>query len=777
MNSVGPGEEILERAHARIADLDQISLSRYEVVGDYVRYDNDTRNSLKDFRQKILVGFHGSYSGHENYLVWGPPGSGKSYLIQQIAKSIGDVAYNEINLSETAEGKFRLLLDQLESAPRHTLCLVDEVDAKPGEPWPYEVLLRHLEPPGPRPRHVCFVLAGSSGNSMSEMIAKIKERPKGPDLLSRVPVENHVSVPLLNDGDRVVVAMTQLMKAALEEGIQIREMEKLALCYIIVNPHLANARHLRDFSIKCAHRIPPGEDRVKYDYLFSPGAPENKEFWSQTQRLHKQLANAFLVVTPGQAQSGIGKLAREMNRRIAVLPLSSISPDSNDDYFADGMTEELISTVSKISELRTISSTSAMRYKGSGMTVGEIANELNVGAVLEGSVRKAGNRLRINVQLIDVQKDEHLWSQSYDRELEDIFAIQTDVASKVAEALQVHLLVQEKSRIDKRATSNMESYTLYLKGLNYRGERTEDGYKKAVRYFEDALKRDSKFPLAYAGIADCYARMGEDGTLSPRESFPKAKEYATKAIELDGSLAEAHATLGGVLEEYYFDQTGAEEEFRLALNYNPNYGRVCHSYGAHLACMGRLDEAITEIGRAQELNPLALEVNECAAVIFNCANQFDRSVEACEEMLRIDENYFPAYQDLAEAFLEKSKFEDAIRVLQKAVSISGGAATVKGRLGFAYARAGREEDARKILQELEEASKEKYVSPVAFAIVHCGLGENIQAVDWLKKAYEERAGGLLSIKVRPMWANLHSELGFKQLVESLGLNTPSQSSE
>jgi class 3 adenylate cyclase/TolB-like protein/Tfp pilus assembly protein PilF len=455
--------------------------------------------------------------------------------------------------------------------------------------------------------------------------------------------------------------------------------------------------------------------------------------------------------------------------KVAVLPLRSISPDPGDEYFADGMTEELISAVSKIGGLRTISRSSAMRFKSTDKTMTEIASELHVGAVVEGSVRKAGNMVRINVHLVDVRSDEHLWSQSYDRRLEDIFAIQGDIASKVAEALKVHILAQEKQRIERKATGDMESYTLYLKGLHNRGERTLHGYEKAIRYFEEALKKDPRFTLACAGLAECYALMGDEGYVPPKESFPKAEEFAKKALELDDSLAEAHATLGAVMQSYHYDQRAAEEEFRRALELNPNYGRVCNSYGAYLACMGRLDEAVAEIGRAQELNPLALEVNSCAAVIFNCANQFDKSVEACEKMLRIDENFLPAYQDLAEAYLEKSRFDDAVQVLQKASTISRGAAPVKARLGFAYARAGRTEEARALLRELEEDSRQRYVSPVAFAIVHCGLGEKEESIRWLEKACEERAGGVLSVKVRPMWATLRSEAAFGRLLGKMGL--------
>src|SRR5205807_3546036 len=300
--------------------------------------------------------------------------------------------------------------------------------------------------------------------------------------------------------------------------------------------------------------------------------------------------------------------------------------------------------------------------------------------------------------------------------------------------------------------------------------KTEEGFRKAIEYFLEALRKDPEFASSYEGLADCYERMGEAGMLSPKESFPVARGYAEKALNLDDSLAEAHATLAAVLEEYYFDQAGAEREFKRALSLNPNFGRVCQSYGAHLACVGRLDEAVKEIGRAQELNPLALEVNECAAVIFNCVNQTDRSLEFCERMLETDQNYFPAYEKIAEAYIEKSMLDDAIEALQKSIAISNGAATVKGRLGFAYGCAGRDDEARQILRGLEEDSKKRYVSPIAIALVHCGLGEKDQAIKWLEKACEEHAGGVTTIKVRPMWASLRSEPRFIRLLDKMGLN-------
>jgi tetratricopeptide (TPR) repeat protein len=309
-----------------------------------------------------------------------------------------------------------------------------------------------------------------------------------------------------------------------------------------------------------------------------------------------------------------------------------------------------------------------------------------------------------------------------------------------------------------------------MKGLHDRAKGTEVSSWQAVGHFDEALKLDPGFPLAYAGLAESYYLMAEEGYLPPGTAFRKAEELARKALELDASLAEAHATLGAVMQVYHYDQSAAEREFMQALELNPNYGKVCNSYGVYLACMGRLDEAVAEIARAQELNPLALDVNSCAAVTYNCASQFEKSVDACERMFRIDEDSIPAYRNLAEAYFERGRYDDAIQALLKAVRLSDGAAFVKAHLGFAYARSARTEEARKLLRELNEESGLKYVPPVAFALVHCGLGEKTEAIRWLEKAREERAGStVLSVNVRPMWATLRFEPQFIRLLTKMGL--------
>jgi adenylate cyclase len=455
--------------------------------------------------------------------------------------------------------------------------------------------------------------------------------------------------------------------------------------------------------------------------------------------------------------------------RLAVLPFVSISTEPTDDYLADGLTEELISVVSKVSGLRIISRTSVMKYKGSRRSVGDIAQDLNVGTVLEGSIRKASNKLRITVQLIDVYRDEHIWSQSYDRELKDVFEIQSDIAQRVAEALKVHLLAAEKQLIEKKPTEDIEAYTAYLKGLHLRGEGTLESIERAILSLENAISKDPTFALALAALADCYATLAVDGHSPPKEAFPKAKYYATRAIELDGTIPEAHATLGLVLEAFYLDQQGAEEEFEKALGLNPSYGRVCRSYGVHLACMGRLDEAVSEIRRALELNPLGVDVNECAAAIFNCADRFEEAVNACRRMLDLNPNHFPALVFLAETYINKSMFSEAIQTLQKALIISNGTPLVKGRLGYAYAKVGKKDEALAILQVLLRDSKQTYVTPIAIALIQCGLGNNTEALDWLGRAYVERPDALLSLKVRPIWSGLRPDRRFTKLLQDLGL--------
>src|SRR5437899_8610567 len=301
-------------------------------------------------------------------------------------------------------------------------------------------------------------------------------------------------------------------------------------------------------------------------------------------------------------------------RRIAILPFANLSADPNDKYFADGMTEELISSVSRISELSVISRTSVMRYKDTIMPIGDIGRELSAGTLLEGSVRKAGNKVRITTQLIDAKNDRHLWAQSYDRDLTDIFAVQGDIAEQVAGALKVKLLSKEKEALEQKPTGSAESYSLYLKGRYFWNERTRESVKKAIRYFEEAVRLDPNFALAYSGLADCHLVLEDRGWTSHAEAGPLTKGYAEKALELDRDLAEAHASLGLVLDEQW-DLAGAEKELKRAIELNPNYATAHQWYSIMLASTDRQEEGIAEVRMALRLDPASAIVN------MNLANQ------------------------------------------------------------------------------------------------------------------------------------------------------------
>ncbi len=370
---------------------------------------------MKDTKQRIVSSLSSQPFGCDNYLIWAPPGSGKSFFVQEIARSMGDhILYRELNLAQMSEQDFRRALSEIERLDKPRLCFIDEVDSKPTESWPYEALLPSLEPPANKKTvRTCFILAGSSGNSLSGMKDNIVKRPKGIDLLSRIPPGNEFVIEGLGLGDRLLVVSTQFLSAAKEYGRNIDEVEKLVLYYVALNPKLKSARQIRQLAVRCIERMPSGEEQIKFDYLFDAGNPENKEFWHRAGVLRSEFVNTFVRLEDDQVVLKPSTVKQESSRidekpaakettsgknRIAVLPFANISSDPKDEYFADGMTEELISTLSKIRGFKVISRTSVLRYKQSNKSLSEIARELNVGAILEGSVRKAGDDLRITAQ-------------------------------------------------------------------------------------------------------------------------------------------------------------------------------------------------------------------------------------------------------------------------------------------------------------------------------------------------------------------------------------------
>lgn len=470
--------------------------------------------------------------------------------------------------------------------------------------------------------------------------------------------------------------------------------------------------------------------------------------------------------------TGAGKLALN-NLRVAVLPLRNISPDPNDEYFTDGMTEELISTLSKIAELRVISRTSVMRYKGGAKSVAEIGAELGVATILEGSVRKAGPKLRVTIQLVDARSEEQLWSNQYDRDLKDVFAIQGDIAKKIANALRIQLLQREKQEIEKKATRDLDAYTDYLTGRYEWNKRTEVGLRKAIEHFELALKRDPAFGLAYTGLADSYAALALFEILSPEQAFPRAKAAAEKALQIDEKLAEAHTSLGLVKFQYDRDWSGSESEFRRAIELNPSYAPAHQFFADYLKAMGRFSEAVAEMKRAQELDPLSMSINTGLGHVLYLSRQYDQAIEQYRRALELDPSFVQAHLWFGRPYLQKGMYDEAIAEVLQAVKLSGESTISLAVLGHAYASAGRRAEVDRILSKLKERASKQYVPSYWIALIYTGLGAKDEAFEWLERAFRERSSWMAWIKVEPRFDVLRSDPRFVSLLKRMRLETAS----
>ena len=486
-----------------------------------------------------------------------------------------------------------------------------------------------------------------------------------------------------------------------------------------------------------------------------------------------------IVVTPWQKE-GTEAVATQVSlddqQRIAVLPMTNMSSES-DDYFSDGMTEELISTISTISGLHVISRTSVMKYKNTNKGIPEIGSELNVGSILEGSVRKAGNQVRITVQLINARTDVHIWSQTYDRDFVDIFGIQSDIAKQVSETLKVKLPPIEKKLIEKTPTTNGDSHNLYLKGRYHWHKRTERDLRTAIEYFEGAIKIDPDYALAYVGLADCYIGLCDEGCLDAQEAFYKIEPLVQKALSLDEKLPEAHATMALLKQDYEWKWDEAEKGFRRAIELNPNWSDVCHSYAVHLALRGRFEQAIKEIKRAEELDPYSIGIHNCAAATYRDCGKLEYAIAECKTILEIDPNFVPAIRKLGLVHLEESKLEEGLKEMERCVELSHGSALAKSYLAYAYGVAGRTAEARSIISELEQTSTSQYVSPFNLAIAYSGLKDKEMAIYWLQKAYEQRTSTMNIIKIDHGFDFLRSDPRFLDIQRKIGLLDDQESEE
>jgi Serine/threonine protein kinase len=454
---------------------------------------------------------------------------------------------------------------------------------------------------------------------------------------------------------------------------------------------------------------------------------------------------------------------------IAVLPFQNLSPDPENEFFADGITEDVIAQLSKIRSLRVIGRGSVMRFKQRKESLQEVGASLDVATVLEGSVRRAGSRVRIVSQLIDVDSDRHLWTETYDRELSDIFAIQSDVAMQIASALEAELSHEERREIRKEPTADVEAYQLYLQGQHCIHRWTGEGAKLGLGYLEEAVARDPEYALAHAAIAKAYTDMGLGvmGSIPPDEAFARAKVATARALELDPRLAEAHAALGHLRYVCDYDWTGAEAELRLAIELNPNSGDVYDIYGLLLSAQERYDEAIEAQRRAHELDPLKHRMD--LVTTYLRAGRYDEALRAVTQVLAVEPHLPLAHATLGWVHLLSGRGEEGMAALRRAVELSPDNTLYRAQLGQALARVGQNEQARAILRELEELSQVRYVSPYHLAYVYTGLGDYEQALDWLERAYAGRAGGIFGIKGSFLFAPLKEHPRFRSLLAKVNL--------
>jgi len=454
-------------------------------------------------------------------------------------------------------------------------------------------------------------------------------------------------------------------------------------------------------------------------------------------------------------------------RSIAVLPLENLSRDPEQEYFADGMTEALITDLGKISALRVISRTSVMHYKGTAKTLPEIARELNVDAVVEGAVMRSGGRVRITAQLIQAATDKHLWAETYERDLRDVLALQGEVARDITNEIQIKLTPQQQARLADARPVNPEAHELYLKGRYEWNKRTEEGLKKGLEYFQQAIQLDPDYPLAYCGAADTYGVLGLNEFLPGKEVYPKARAAALKALELDESLAEAHVSLAKVLFEYDWDWQAGEKEYQRAIELNPSYATAHHWYAEALTCMGRDKEAIREIELARRLDPLSVMINANVGTTLYASRQYDRAIVELRRAIEFEPNNFEAYYYLSQTYAQKGMNQEAIAAAQQAVSLERDNPELAALLAHTYAVTGRRGEALKILGKLKELSKRQYFSPYLLARIYVGLGEKEEAFAWLQKAADVHDGEMIGLKVEPELDPLRSDPRFQALLRRM----------
>jgi TolB-like protein/DNA-binding winged helix-turn-helix (wHTH) protein/Tfp pilus assembly protein PilF len=457
------------------------------------------------------------------------------------------------------------------------------------------------------------------------------------------------------------------------------------------------------------------------------------------------------------------------NRSLIVLPLENLSGDKDQDYFADGMTDDLIANLAKIRSLRVISRSTAMAYKGTRKPLSQIAKELNVDAVVEGTVLRVGNRIRITAELVQVSTDQHLWADTYESQMEDVLALQNRVSSAIVNEIRINLTPEEEERLARNPAVAPEAYENYLKGRYYWNKRSDENLTKAIGYFEEATHQDPRYGLAYAGLSDCYAIISAEifGTMPAGDAAPKAKAAALRSLQIDPTMAEAETSLATVKFNYDWDWAGAAEGFQQAIQHNPSYATAYQRYSLYLIAMGRSEDSFEQINKARDLDPLSISINFSLGWRLYMARQYDRAIQQLRNTSEMDPSYELPHLVLGMSYAQKGDFAHAIPELRQAVELSRGTPLMVSALANAYGRSGNKPEAEKLLSQLAAESNRQYVSPYYFAVAYVGLGQNETAMDWLERAYADRSNGLVFLKMEPALDSLRQEPRFLALQHKL----------
>jgi len=479
----------------------------------------------------------------------------------------------------------------------------------------------------------------------------------------------------------------------------------------------------------------------------------------------------FIATVPRRGYRFLGKPDEFLKRirSLAVLPLENLPHDPEQDYFADGLTEALITMLAKIGELRVISRTSVMQYQRVRKPLSEIARELGVDAIVEGTVLRVGDRVRITAQLIEIPIEAHLWAESYERDMRDILALQAEVAQAIAREIRLKLTPQDRAHFAQVQAVDPVAYEAYLRGRYY-WHRRPSRLQEAIHNFQHAISKDPSYPMPYAGLADCLSALGAFALVPASEGCMRAKDLALKALEIDQSSAEAHTALA-YATMYHYDFVVAEREFQRAIELNPRYSPAHHFFGWYLCIMDRYEEAYTEIQRAIRLDPLQSLPNALLGDVYFYARRYDQAIEQCQKTLALDPKSGMAQLFLGWAYSRKSLHEAAITELTKACDLYPGS-TPMGALGEAYAAAGRDDDAYKVLEQLDELSKRQYVTPYVVGHIYATLGQKDEAFRWLEISYERRSEWMILLKVDPALDCLRPDPRFQDLMRRM--NFPEQ---